>query len=91
MEYTIGKKSEVRNCWENVPRGTWVLVRIYDPHDNLKEWVSDKIVDNASYVIWKDRKVIIFYTNDPQSELSVDMIFLQILVRKMSQLFVLMV
>ena len=62
----------------DVKRNSWILVRAYDKpvktnhkgagsreknklaNKNLKKTVSEK----SGYIIWKDRKVVIIYTND---------------------------
>lgn len=66
---------------KDAPRGTWKLVRAYDPPMTAAEKraahaaarankTSPVIVDvktpadNAGYIMFKDSKVVIFYTND---------------------------
>ena len=62
----------------DVKRNSWILVRAYDKpvktnhtgtrwreknrlaNKNVKKTVSDK----SGYIIWKDRKVVVIYTND---------------------------
>ena len=62
----------------NVKRNSWILVRAYDKPvksnhrgknsrklNKLANQNAKKVVSpNSGYIVWKDRKVVIIYTND---------------------------
>ena len=43
-------------------RGSWFLVQAYDPPTEDSE--SATVAENTGYIVFKDRKTVVFYTND---------------------------
>jgi hypothetical protein len=54
------------NTITEAPRGTWCLVRAYDglKGKTKKDPTTRQVAQNAGYVIFKDSKVVILYSND---------------------------
>jgi hypothetical protein len=46
----------------NAPRGSWILVRAYDPPTTRNG--EKTVADSAGFIVFKDSKVCVFYSND---------------------------